>query len=114
VYEIVEEANHRARDAGGVGILPSQVDAAARDYIVEKGYGQYFTHRTGHGTGLDVHEAPYIIQTNLVPLGLNNTFTIEPGIYLPGKFGVRIEDDVVVKTNGCEQLSSPKRRYWEK
>jgi len=114
VYNIVEEANRRARDAGGVGILPSQVDAAARDYIVEKGYGQYFTHRTGHGIGLDVHEAPYIIQTNLVPLGLKNTFTIEPGIYLPGKFGVRIEDDVVSKTNGCEQLSSPIRRYWEK
>ena len=114
IYNIVEEANHRARDAGGVGILPSQVDAAARDHIAEKGYGQYFTHRTGHGIGLDVHEAPYIIQTNLVPLGLKNTFTIEPGIYMPGKFGVRIEDDVVSKNNGCEQLSSPIRRYWEK
>ncbi len=114
VYNIVEEANHRARNAGCVGMLPSQVDAAARDYIVEKGYGQYFTHRTGHGIGLDVHEAPYIIQTNLVPLGLKNTFTIEPGIYLPGKFGVRIEDDVVAKTNSCEQLSSPIRHYWEK
>ena len=114
VYNIVEEANHRARDVVGVEILPSQVDAAARDYIVENGYGQYFTHRTGHGIGLDVHEAPYIIQTNLAPLGLNNTFTIEPGIYIPGKFGVRIEDDVVSKANGCEKLSSPIRRYWEK
>jgi len=133
IYNIVEEANRRARDMGGVGILPSQVDAVARDYIVEKGYGQYFTHRTGHGIGLDVHEVPYIIQTNLVPLGLKNTFTIEPGIYIPGKFGVRIEtftiepgiyipgkfgvrieDDLVSKTNGCEQLSSPIRRYWEK
>ena len=114
IYKIVGEANYRARDAGGVGILPSQVDAAARDYIVEKGYGQYFTHRTGHGIGLDVHEAPYIIQTNSVPLSLKNTFTIEPGIYIPGKFGVRIEDDVVAKINGCEQLSSPIRRYWEK
>lgn len=114
IYNIVEEANHRARDAGIVGVLPSQVDAAARDYIIDKGYGQYFTHRTGHGIGLDVHEAPYIIQTNLVPLGLKNTFTIEPGIYIPGQFGVRIEDDVVAKINGCEQLSSPIRRYWEK
>jgi len=114
IYNIVEEANHRARDAGGIGILPSQVDAAARDYIVEKGYGQYFTHRTGHGIGLDVHEAPYIIQTNLIPLELKNTFTIEPGIYIPRKFGVRIEDDVVSKTNGFEQLSSPIRRYWER
>lgn len=114
IYNIVEEANRRARDVGCVGILPSQVDSAARDYIIEKGYGQYFTHRTGHGIGLDVHEAPYIIQTNLIPLGLKNTYTIEPGIYLPGKFGVRIEDDVVAKTNGCEQLSSPIRRYWEK
>ena len=114
IYNIAEEANHRARDAGSVGILPSQVDAAARDYIVEKGYGQYFTHRTGHGIGLDIHEAPYIIQTNLVPLGIKNTFTIEPGIYIPGKFGVRIEDDVVSKINGCDQLSSPIRRYWEK
>jgi len=114
VYEIVEEANHRARVAGSVGILPSQVDAAARDHIIEKGYGQYFTHRTGHGIGLDVHEAPYIIETNLLPLGLNNTYTIEPGIYLPGKFGVRIEDGVYTKTNGCNQLSFPIRRYWEK
>ncbi|MBY9016054.1 MAG: aminopeptidase P family protein [Candidatus Lokiarchaeota archaeon] len=114
VYNIVEGANHRARNAGSVGILPSQVDAAARDYIIKKGYGQYFTHRTGHGIGLDVHEAPYIIQTNLVPLSLKNTYTIEPGIYLPEKFGIRIEDDVVAKTNGCEQLSSPIRRYWEK
>jgi Xaa-Pro dipeptidase len=114
VYEIVEEANHRAIDAGSVGVSPSQVDAAARDFIIEKGYGQYFTHRTGHGIGLDVHEAPYIIETNMLPLGLKYTFTIEPGIYLPGKFGVRIEDDVVAKTNGCDQLSSPIRRYWEK
>jgi Xaa-Pro dipeptidase len=113
IYNIVEEANYCATTSGRVGILPSQVDAAARDYIIEKGYGQYFTHRTGHGIGLDVHEAPYIIQTNLVPLGLSNTYTIEPGIYLPGKFGVRIEDDVFVKINGCEQLSSPIRRYWE-
>ncbi|MBY9021362.1 MAG: aminopeptidase P family protein [Candidatus Lokiarchaeota archaeon] len=113
IYNIVEEANHRATTSGRLGILPSQVDAAARDYIIEKGYGQYFTHRTGHGIGLDVHEAPYIIQTNLVPLGLSNTYTIEPGIYLPGKFGVRIEDDVFAKTNGCEQLSFPIRRYWE-
>ena len=114
VYNIIDEANHRAREVGSVGNLPSQVDAEARDYIVEKGYGPYFTHRTGHGIGLDVHEAPYIIETNLVPLGLNNTYTIEPGIYIPGKFGVRIEDDVVAKKNGCEQLSSPVRRYWEK
>ncbi len=114
IYNIVEEANHRARDSVSVGISPSQVDAAARDYIVEKGYGQYFTHRTGQGIGLDVHEAPYIIQTNLVPLESKNTFTIEPGIYIPRKFGVRIEDDVVTKSDGCEQLSSPIRRYWEK
>jgi len=82
IYNIVEEANHRARDSVSVGISPSQVDAAARDYIVEKGYGQYFTHRTGHGIGLDVHEAPYIIQIKL--MAVNN--------FLP-QFGVTGKND---------------------
>jgi len=114
IYNIVEEANNRAVDAGKEGNLPSDVDAAARNYIKEKGFGQFFTHRTGHGIGLDVHEAPYIIQTNTIPLKFNNTYTIEPGIYLPGKFGVRIEDDVVVKIDRGQRLSSPVRHYWEK
>ena len=114
VYSIVEEANQRGVEHGKVGNLPSKVDAATRDFITEKGYGAYFTHRTGHGIGLDVHEAPYIIQTNKVPLLINNAFTIEPGIYLPGKFGVRIEDDVVSKETGGLRLSSPTRRYWNK
>ncbi len=114
IYNIVEEANHRAVDAGKVGNLPSDVDGVARNYIKEKGFGQFFTHRTGHGIGLDVHEAPYIIQTNTIPLELNNTYTIEPGIYLPGKFGVRIEDDVVAKNERGQRLSSPIRHYWEK
>ncbi|MFW9952393.1 MAG: M24 family metallopeptidase [Candidatus Thorarchaeota archaeon] len=114
IYDIVEGTNHRAVDAGREGILPSEIDAAARDYITEKGFGQFFTHRTGHGIGLDVHEAPYIIKTNIIPLKFNSTFTIEPGIYLPGKFGVRIEDDVVANIDRGKRLSSPVRHYWEK
>jgi Xaa-Pro dipeptidase len=82
------------------------VDKAARDVIKETGYGEYFIHRTGHGLGMQSHEAPYIRSDNPMILETGMTFTIEPGIYLPDRFGVRIEDDVLVTAHGLRSLSS--------
>ncbi len=73
--------------------------------IEDAGYGAFFTHRLGHGLGMDGHEAPYLVQGNRVPLALGNVCTLEPGVYLPGKLGVRIEDDVLATADGCEALS---------
>lgn len=100
VYETVKEAQERAFQSVMEGIAAGDVDRAARDYIAGAGYGEYFTHRTGHGLGLDVHEEPYIAPDNSTVLRDGMVFTIEPGIYLPGKFGIRIEDDVLVKRRG--------------
>jgi len=112
-YAIVEEANEAGVRAAKIGASGADVDHAARAVIEESGYGKYFLSRTGHGIGLDVHEAPYIISTNDSPLELNNVFTVEPGIYIAGKFGIRIEDDVIAQAETGERLSSPTRRYWE-
>jgi Xaa-Pro dipeptidase len=82
------------------------VDRAARQVIAQAGYGEYFVHRTGHGLGLEVHEPPYIVEGNEELLQPGMTFTIEPGIYLPGQGGVRIEDDVLVTPQGAETLTT--------
>ncbi|WP_058945986.1 aminopeptidase P family protein [Thermococcus sp. 2319x1] len=100
IYEIVKEAQERAFQSVREGIKAKEVDKAAREHIFEKGYGNYFVHRTGHGIGLEVHEEPYISQTNERILERGMTFTIEPGIYIPNLGGVRIEDDVVVEKKG--------------
>jgi len=100
IGQIVLEANRLAREAVRPGVTAQFVDSAARDYIVSQGYGKYFTHRTGHGLGLEVHEEPYIVGGSNFELQVGHTFTIEPGIYLPGKGGVRIEDDVYVVAGG--------------
>lgn len=106
IYEVVKGANAAARKLASPGVKAEDVDSAARAVIEEAGYGDYFTHRTGHSLGLEVHEPPYIVagdKTNLQP---GMTFTIEPGIYIPDKYGVRIEDDVLVTENGCESLTT--------
>jgi Xaa-Pro dipeptidase len=109
IHEHVLQANEAARAAAGPDVSCSDVDAAARRVIVEAGHGEHFIHRTGHGIGLEGHEHPYISDSNMQKLAPGMTFTIEPGIYLPGQCGVRIEDDVVVTEQGCESLTNMPR-----
>jgi Xaa-Pro dipeptidase len=106
IYEVVKLANQAGREAGKPGALCSAVDEGARDAIEDSGYGQYFTHRTGHGLGLEPHEEPYMRAGNSMKLEPGMTFTVEPGIYLDGRGGVRIEDNVVITANGARTLSS--------
>jgi Xaa-Pro dipeptidase len=106
VYEVVKQANAAGRAAVRPGILAEDVDAAAREVIERAGYGKYFTHRTGHGLGLEGHEAPYMVKGDKTLLQPGMTFTVEPGIYIEGKGGVRIEDDMVVTETGGESLTT--------
>ena len=96
VYGVVDRAQRAGIDALHAGAVPQDVDRAARRVIEDAGYGQYFTHRLGHGLGMDGHEHPYLVGGNAAPLAAGNTVTIEPGIYIPGRLGVRIEDDYAV------------------
>jgi Xaa-Pro aminopeptidase len=105
VYDIVNEANQKAFEAVRPGVPTKLIDAAARGHIAAAGYGPNFLHRTGHGIGLDIHEPPYIVSSDETILDVGMTFSIEPGIYLPGKFGVRIEDIVVVTPGGAERFN---------
>ncbi|MDH3943527.1 MAG: aminopeptidase P family protein [Anaerolineae bacterium] len=105
IHMIVQEANAAARAAVRPGTTCGEVDKAARDVIEHAGYGDYFIHRTGHGLGLEIHEEPYMRAGNDMVLEPGMTFTIEPGIYLPGRGGVRIEDDVAVIEDGIESFS---------
>ena len=105
VYGIVDRAQVAGIAALDAGRTGEEVDRAARKVIEDAGYGDFFTHRLGHGLGLDGHEQPYLVKGNRKPLVAGNTVTIEPGIYLPGKFGVRIEDDYGVKDKGLASLS---------
>lgn len=106
IYEVVKLANHAGREAAKLGAPCSAVDEAARDAIDDNGYGQYFTHRTGHGLGMEGHEEPYMRAGNSLPLAVGMSFTVEPGVYLEGKGGVRIEDDVVMTADGALTLTS--------
>ena len=106
IAEVVRQANAAARAAARPGVEASAVDRAARSVIIRADYAEYFTHRTGHGLGLEGHEAPYIRADNPLPLKPGMAFTIEPGIYIPNKGGVRIEDDVVIAENGLDCLTT--------
>ena len=106
IYEAVLAANQVGRAFGKPGVTCSDLDAAARSVIEEAGFGEYFIHRTGHGLGIEVHEAPFIRFGNQRTLQPGNTFTIEPGVYIPGVSGVRIEDDVVITEDGLKSLTT--------
>jgi Xaa-Pro dipeptidase len=105
IHLIVQQANDAGRDAVKPGIPCREVDQEARKVIESAGYGEYFMHATGHGIGLEVHETPYIHPDFHQELETGMTFTIEPGIYLPGRGGVRIEDDVIVTERGGESIT---------
>jgi Xaa-Pro aminopeptidase len=106
IHTIVEKAVQAALKAVTPGVKASEVDAAARRVIADAGYGEYFVHRTGHGLGVDIHEPPYITATSDTVLEEGMVFSIEPGIYIPGRFGIRLEDIVIVRENGPEVLSA--------
>ncbi len=105
-YAVLQRAQAAAVAAVKPGVTAEQVDAAARDVIAEAGFGEYFIHRTGHGIGLDVHEEPYIIAGNALPLEPGMAFSVEPGIYQPGRWGARIEDIVIVTEDGVESVNN--------
>ncbi|ORW28767.1 dipeptidase [Mycobacterium paraense] len=100
-YSVLQRAQRAALEAVRPGVTAEQVDAAARDVLAEAGLAEYFVHRTGHGIGLSVHEEPYIVAGNDLPLAAGMAFSIEPGIYFPGRWGARIEDIVVVTDDGA-------------
>jgi Xaa-Pro aminopeptidase len=107
-FEIVHRAQQAAFNAAKTGSPCGDVDAAARKVITDAGYGpdyKYFGHRVGHGIGLDVHEWPYLVRGNHLPMQSNMTFSDEPGIYIPGEFGIRLEDDMVITEKGGELMT---------
>lgn len=109
IYEIVKEAQLKALDKIKAGMSTKEIDSIARNYIKEKGYGDNFGHGLGHGLGYDIHESPFLNERTDYILEEGNLITVEPGIYIEGLGGVRIEDDVLVKKDGCEILNkSPK------
>jgi Xaa-Pro aminopeptidase len=108
-YAVLQDAQERSVAAVRPGVTAEQVDAAAREPITAAGLGERFIHRTGHGIGLDVHEDPYIVGGNARPLEPGMAFSVEPGVYLDGEWGARIEDIVVVTDSGCERLNTRSR-----
>jgi len=108
VFEIVHRAQETAVKTARPGLPCEAVDAAARKVISDAGFGpdyKYFGHRVGHGIGMDGHEWPYLVRGNTLPLAPGMTFSDEPGIYIPGEFGVRLEDDMLITETGAELLS---------
>jgi D-alanyl-D-alanine dipeptidase len=108
-YDVVREAQEEAFRAVAPGVPAEDVDRAARRVIEREGFGELFVHRTGHGIGLEEHEAPYIVGGNTEPLRPGMCFSIEPGIYLPGQYGIRIEDIVMVTDDGAQRLNHASR-----
>lgn len=105
IYKIVFEAQLAVLRVLKNGVKCSDADKAARDVITEAGYGEYFRHSTGHGVGIEIHEKPFISPKSTATLRSGNVVTDEPGIYIPGKFGVRIEDMALITENGCKNLT---------
>jgi Xaa-Pro dipeptidase len=105
IAQVTREANAAGRAAAKPGIPIGEVDRAAREVITAAGYGEYFFHRVGHGLGMEEHEEPYAFGGNPLLLEPGMTFTVEPGIYLSGRAGVRIEDNIVITATGCDTLS---------
>ncbi len=108
-YEVLRAAQQAGVEAAMAGAAAQSVDRAARAVIDAGGYGDYFVHRTGHGIGLEVHEHPYLVEGNDEPLEPGMAFSVEPGIYLPGRWGMRIEDIVVVAPDGPRRLNDSPR-----
>lgn len=106
IYNTVAEAQAAGARSAKIGELCSDVDRAARSVIDGEGFGAYFVHRTGHGIGLDEHEDPYIVDANRTPLVAGNVFSVEPGIYVPGRYGARVEDIVVATQDGPRSLNT--------
>lgn len=106
VYRVVYESHHAGRNAIQPGVPCQEVDRAARKVIESAGYGERFVHRTGHGIGMMGHEPPMIVEGNAAPLVVGQCFSVEPGIYLPGRFGVRIENIVAVTESGHRSLNA--------
>jgi Xaa-Pro aminopeptidase len=104
-YDVLVEAQERSVRSATVGTPCEEVDAAARDVIAGAGHGERFVHRTGHGIGLEAHEEPYIVAGNARLLAAGHAFSVEPGIYVPGRFGLRLEDIVVATEGGPERLN---------
>jgi Xaa-Pro aminopeptidase len=109
-HEVLLRAQTAQTEAVRPGITAEQLDAVGRDAIAEAGYGEYFVHRTGHGIGLETHEEPYIVAGSARPLEPGMTFSVEPGIYLPGRHGARIEDICVCTAEGGDRLNRTSRQ----
>jgi Xaa-Pro aminopeptidase len=109
VYGHLYTAEAAGLAAGGSGIPAEDVDAATRSIIEDAGFGEWFMHRTGHGIGVEEHEDPYIVLGNRTPLEVGNAYSVEPGIYLPGEFGFRLEDIAVVTDSGAESITNAER-----
>jgi len=105
IYNTVLKANQALIDQAKAGLGFRDFDKIPRDIIIEAGYGDYFTHGIGHGIGLDIHEEPYFSQTSTETIKAGMALTDEPGIYIEGKYGVRIEDDILITETGCELLT---------
>ncbi|MFP3466004.1 M24 family metallopeptidase [Leifsonia sp. SIMBA_070] len=106
VFDVVRRAQQAAFEAVAVGIACQEVDRAARAVIADAGYGEFFIHRVGHGIGVTTHEPPYMVEGEERPIEAGMCFSVEPGIYLPGRFGVRIEDVVVAAEDGAHRLNN--------
>jgi Xaa-Pro dipeptidase len=104
-YAVLHEAQRAGVAAGTVGVPCEEVDRAARSIIDDAGYGEYFVHRTGHGIGMEEHEDPYMVEGNTATLAAGHAYSVEPGIYVPGRWGMRLEDIVVATAGGPQPLN---------